>query len=146
MTPAEAGPCRGADPVLAEPACAHERIFHARPDQVREARRFVAGALDGCPVADDVVLCVSELAGNCVTHSASGQPGGRFTVRAEVREGEYIWLEVSDDGGPWHPPTRDDRLHGLEIVHQLASEMGVTGAAFTGWVVWARIDWPSAGG
>jgi hypothetical protein len=81
-----------------------------------------------------------------VTHSASGQPGGRFTVRAEVREGEYVWLEVSDDGGPWRPATADDRLHGLEIVDLLASEMGVAGAAFTGWVVWARIDWHGADG
>lgn len=32
----------------------------------------MARLLAGTPVADDAVLCVSELAGNCVSHSFTG--------------------------------------------------------------------------
>ncbi|MGP8000219.1 MAG: ATP-binding protein [Streptosporangiaceae bacterium] len=124
---------------------AHERAFPARPEQVAEARRFVRGLLAGCPVADDAVLCVSELAGNCVTHSASGLLDAVFTVRAEVHDGDYVWLEVADGGGVWGEVERDGRPHGLDIIGALASESGVAGCARTGWVVWARIDWPRPG-
>src|SRR6202035_4736116 len=49
-----------------------------------EARAFLRAALDGCPVADDAVLCVSEWGANAVLHSDSRKAGGTFTVRAEV--------------------------------------------------------------
>ena len=130
---------------LGGPAGAHQRAFPARPEQVARARRFVRGLLAGCPVADDAVLCVSELAGNCVTHSVSGQQGAVFTVRAEVHDGEYVWLEVADGGGLWGEAERDGRRHGLDIIGSLASESGVAGSAWTGWVVWVRIDWPAPG-
>ena len=32
------------------------RDFPARPDQVGQARKFLAAALGGCPAADDAVL------------------------------------------------------------------------------------------
>ena len=82
MTPGATGQVTA----LGGPAGTHQRAFPARPEQVAEARQFVRGLLGGCPVADDAVLCVSELAGNCVTHSASGQLGAVFTVRAEVHD------------------------------------------------------------
>ena len=123
----------------------HQRAFPARPEQVAEARQFVRVLLGDCPVLDDAVLCVSELAGNCVTHSASGQLGAVFTVRAEVHDGDYVWLEVADGGGLWGEVERDGRPHGLDIIGKLASESGVAGSARTGWVVWARIDWPRGG-
>lgn len=127
------------------PAGVHQRAFPARPEQVAEARQFVRGLLGRGPVADDAVLCVSELAGNCVTHSASGQLGAAFTVRAEVHEGDYVWLAVADGGGRWGEPEQDGRPHGLDIIGALASESGVAGSARTGWVVWARLDWPRPG-
>jgi len=122
----------------------HERVFAGEPRQVAAARRFLAGLLDGYPVADDAVFCVSELAANCVAHSTSGHPGGTFTVRVEVRAGDYVWLEVTGGGGAWREPELDGRLHGLEIIGLLASAAGVTGGPRAGWVVWARIDWPGA--
>jgi anti-sigma regulatory factor (Ser/Thr protein kinase) len=124
---------------------AYEQAFPARPEQVGAARHFVARLLAGTPVADDAVLCVSELASNCVSYSVSGRPGGTFTVRVEPHDGDYVWLEVADQGGPWRPSAPDGRVHGLEIVHRLASESGVAGSVFTGWEAWARLDWPGRG-
>jgi anti-sigma regulatory factor (Ser/Thr protein kinase) len=119
------------------------RQFPARPEQVGRARRFLALALEGCPVADDAVLCLSELAGNSVLHSRSRRPGGTFTVRAEVCDGDYVRVEVRDEGGPWHGHCgADGRPHGLAIVRCLASDSGIDGDALTGWIAWARIDWP----
>jgi len=118
-------------------------VFPARADQVRHARKLLALALDGCPMAEEIVLCLSELASNSVLHSASREPGGFFTVRAEIHHGERVRIEVRDDGGPWRgrlAPT--DRPHGLDIVRAVAAECGVDGSALTGWTAWARFDWP----
>jgi DNA-binding GntR family transcriptional regulator len=109
--------------------------------------------MDGFPLADDVILCVCELATNAVRHSRSSRTGGRFVVRAEVHGGEYVWAEVEDQGGTW-PGTDgaagcaenedEQRGHGLDIVAALASAWGIDGSR-TGRVVWFRIDWPGWG-
>ncbi|WP_236068150.1 ATP-binding protein, partial [Streptomyces brasiliscabiei] len=44
------------------------RAFPGLPDQVAEARHFVAALLQERGVADDAVLVVSELATNAVRH------------------------------------------------------------------------------
>ena len=54
-----------------------------------------------CPMADDVIRCASELAANAAVHSHSRLPGGAFTVRAKISTGDYAWIEVEDNGGPW---------------------------------------------
>jgi len=119
------------------------RTFPARLEQVGQARRFLALALKGCPVADDAVLCLSELAANSVLHSRSRRPGGTFTAGAEVRDGDYVWVEVRDEGGPWNEHDGADGCpHGLAIVRHLAAACGTDGDAQTGWIAWARIDWP----
>ncbi|MGH3121639.1 MAG: ATP-binding protein [Streptosporangiaceae bacterium] len=145
--PSAGGPSLGGAgrAALAMPPGSGEQVFPARPEQVGAARRFVARLLSGAPVADDAVLCVSELTGNCVSHSVSGCPGGTFTVRVELHDGDYVWLEVADQGGPWRPSAPDGRVHGLEIVRRLATESGVAGSVFTGWEAWARLDWPGHG-
>jgi Histidine kinase-like ATPase domain len=117
----------------------HEQKFEARRDQVREARQFLAGILNGCPAADDVVLVAAELATNCVLHSASSQPGGAFTLAAEICEGHHVRIEARDDGGPWH--RRDHRPHGLDIIAALAAIHGVSGDPLTGWTAWAVLPW-----
>jgi hypothetical protein len=137
---------RGAgDAAPAGPPRSGEQVFPARPDQVSVARRFVAGLLAGTPVADDAILCVSELTSNCVSHSVSGYAGGIFSVRVELYDGDYVWLEVTDQGGLWRPSLPDGRVHGLEIVRRLASDSGVAGSMFAGWEAWARLDWPGRG-
>jgi two-component sensor histidine kinase len=112
---------------------------------VREARRFLADLLDGCPAADDVLLVASELAANAVLHSASSQQGGAFTIAAEVRADQHVRIEVCDQGGPWdRRGHRDGRPHGLDIIACLATSHGVSGDPLTGWTSWAILPWHPA--
>jgi serine/threonine-protein kinase RsbW len=117
--------------------------FPARADQIGRARAFLGRMLGDCPTAEDAVLIGSELATNAVVHSASARPGGRFVVRAEVREGDYVWIEVQDEGGRWadgEHPGHGGR--GLTIVAVLADYWDIRGDD-TGRVVCARLDWPA---
>jgi len=104
-------------------------------------RRELAGVLDGCPSADEIVLCASELAANAVQHSRSGRPGGRFTLRVEVSRGNHVRIAVHDEGGPWAEARfSPDRGRGLVIVAALTADWGImTGPA--GCTVWALFDW-----
>jgi serine/threonine-protein kinase RsbW len=129
------------------PPRTRSRVFPARPDQVREARKLISAALEDCPAADDAILCISELAANSCLHSASGKAGGTFTVRAEIHEGDYVWIEVEDNGGPWNQHAHPDgRPHGLNIVRALAADSGIDGDPLTGWAVWAKLNWHPASG
>lgn len=117
--------------------------FPARADQVGQARAFLGRVLGDCPATEDAVLICSELAANAVVHSASARTGGRFVVRAEVREGDYVWVEVQDEGGRWaegEHPGHGGR--GLGIVAALADYWDIRGDD-TGRVVCARLDWPA---
>ncbi len=94
-------------------------------------------------MADDVLLCVSELATNAALHSKSRLAGGIFTVRGKVSPGDYAWIEVEDNGGPWTLGASDpERGSGLDIIRALADDWGVDGD-HDGRTVWARFDWPS---
>jgi serine/threonine-protein kinase RsbW len=116
--------------------------YPGRAEQVRSVRADLRLLLVGCPIADDVIHCASELAANAVRHSKSRLAGGTFIVRTEIYPGDYIWIEVEDDGGTWLEAARDpERGHGLEILRALASEWGVEGDEASR-VVWARLDWP----
>jgi serine/threonine-protein kinase RsbW len=121
------------------------RVFAASLEQVRHARTFLRDALDGCPAADDAILCLSEFAANCVVHSASRRRGGTFTISAEIYPGDYIRIEARDDGGLWNQQHNGDgRPHGLDIVASLAADWGVSGNALTGWTAWATLGWHPA--
>jgi hypothetical protein len=123
----------------------YTQVFGGRADQVRAARCFLEKALTGCPVAADAILCISELAANAVVHSASGRPGGTFTVLADVLENSYVRIAIHDDGGPWKQHSHHDgRPHGLDIVAILGAESGIGGSAATGWISWVRLGWPAA--
>lgn len=116
--------------------------YPGRPEHISAVRANLRTLLDGCPNADDIVLCASELAANAVLHSRSGLPGHSFTVRGTTCPGDHCIIEVQDDGGPW-TPTRGDagHGHGLSIVQALADGWGIDGD-HTGRTVWARFDWP----
>jgi serine/threonine-protein kinase RsbW len=129
---------------VATPPRKREQVLPSRPDQVRVARAFLASVLAGCPVADEAILCASELASNSILHSDSKKPGGTFTIYAEMHN-DYAWVEVKDDGGTWNQHAHSDgRPHGLGIVNELAADWGIDGDPLTGWIVWARLDVPTA--
>ena len=118
--------------------------YPGRPEHVRQVRAAARGLLAACPAADEVILCLSELAANAVLHSDSRRPGGTFTVRIESRPGAYIRFEVEDDGGPWLAPVPDPGSgRGLDIIRALAAEWGVAHGP-GGRTVWARFNWPSS--
>ena len=109
---------------------------------VQAVRADLRPLLRGCPMADDVVLCASELAANAALHSRSRLPGGTFTVRMRINPGDHAQIEVEDDGGPWTPQVSDATgHHGLDIVGALASAWGVENDHTT-CTAWARFDWP----
>lgn len=122
----------------------YDNTYPASPENVGKVRADLRGLLADCPVADDVILCASELASNAVLHSGSGKPGGKFTVRAEVIPQRYARIEVEDGGGPWLTTIREpDRIygHGLDIVSTLAADWGIDGD-HRARTVWARFAWP----
>jgi anti-sigma regulatory factor (Ser/Thr protein kinase) len=138
------------------PACPHVRraevVYPGATVEIGGVRAAMRSLLDGFPLVDDVILCVCELATNAVRHSRSGGPGGRFVVRTEIHDGEYVWAEVEDQGGTWPGKAEgtacaesedDQRGHGLDIVAALASEWGIDGDR-TSRVAWFRIDWPGS--
>jgi serine/threonine-protein kinase RsbW len=125
------------------PLLTWSRDFPAVPSQAREARLFLAALLGGRRDADEAVLCLSELVGNACLHSRSREPGGRFTVRAQLR-GEQLRVEVRDGGGQWGESRCPDDLHGrgLVIVSRLARRCGRSGDGQSGWRVWFEMDCP----
>jgi anti-sigma regulatory factor (Ser/Thr protein kinase) len=119
------------------------RVFLGSRREVRNVREFVAQAIDGCPVADEVILLVSEVAANAIVHSASGK-GGTFTVVVHPVNGT-VRVEVHDGGSETPPDIRsaDDQAvsgRGLGLVESLATRWGHLGNR-DGRVVWFEVDW-----
>jgi serine/threonine-protein kinase RsbW len=120
-----ASPHTGVTAVSA-PSVTWSRTFPATPDQVPQARRFLASLLDGSPAAGEALLCLSELVTNSIQHSRSARPGGRFTVRVTRTPGR-LRVEVTDEGGPWEPrPCGEVHGRGLQIVRALAARLRIS--------------------
>ncbi|MFF9034510.1 ATP-binding protein [Streptomyces sp. NPDC014892] len=118
------------------------RAFPGLPDQVAEARHFVAAILQERSVADDAVLVVSELATNAVRHTLSGSVGGWFLVVVAFRA-DCVRLEVVDQGGKSVPRMRDAASQdvggrGLVLVSACAKDWGVKDVP-SGRTVWADL-------
>ena len=123
-------------------ALATSVTYQGTIEHIRIVRADLRAVLNECPIADDVILCASELAANAAIHSRSRLPGGTFTVRAKISPGDYAWIEVEDDGGPESPGLRDGTgHHGFDIVCALATDWGI-GGDHTARTIWARFDWP----
>lgn len=122
-------------------ALATSVTYPGTTEHVSIVRADLRAVLHECPMADDVILCASELADNAATHSRSRMTGGTFTVRAKISPGDYAWIEVEDSGGPTSPGIRDTTgHHGLDIVRALASAWGI-GGDHTTRTIWVRFDW-----
>jgi serine/threonine-protein kinase RsbW len=129
-------------PATTPPASRTARAYPGTPEQIRAVRADLRVLTNGCPLAEDLILCASELATNAVLYSNSHLPGATFTVRAEIHPGDCARIEVEDDGGPWAAHKSDhSRGYGLGIVGDLASDWGITGD-YRGRTVWARLGWP----
>lgn len=116
--------------------------YPATAQHISAVRADLRGLLADCPMADDVIVCASELATNATLHSNSRQPGGTFILRAKLSPCDYVWIEVEDNGGTWTAkPCDPERPHGLDIVRALASDFGIDGDHQSR-TVWARFDWP----
>ena len=121
------------------------RSYPGQRRQIRLVRTMLTLLLDDCPLVADAVLIASELATNAVLHSNSAAPGGRFAVRAEACLGQYVRIEVHDQGGPWNPHCHEDgRPHGLDLINALVGRgnWGIHGDAEHGRTAWAQLDWP----
>jgi serine/threonine-protein kinase RsbW len=126
------------DPEAAAPRTT-SAIYPGDPEHVRAVRADLRQLLGGHPLSDDAILCASELASNAIRHSHSGQPGGKFTVSAELSPDGSVHVEVQDDGGPWTPATPETARHGLDILHALAANWGIDGDYRTR-TVWVQLD------
>ncbi len=128
------------------PTPAHTRAFPGTAAQVGQARAFLAVVVGGFPAADDAVLLVSELAANACAHTASGRPGGTFTVRVAVGPGVYLHAEVEDQGSGWDGDIAAAECpHGLYLLRELSDDCGARRGQH-GWVVWFTIARRSAPG
>lgn len=127
----------------AAPAISETRIFDGSPEEIRNVREFVGQFVDGCPVADDVILLSSEIATNAVLHSASGAEG-TFFVSVLVESG-WIRVEVHDLGSDTVPTVRQsdgfgESGAGLGVVEKIADRWDFHGGP-RGRVVWFEMDW-----
>ncbi|WP_329336273.1 ATP-binding protein [Streptomyces sp. NBC_00663] len=91
--------------------------------------------------ADDLSLCVSELATNALLHGAP--PGRGFLLRVRY-DGDVLRVEVHDSGGgePCVPEYADEGGRGLFLVAALADKWGV-GQRDPGKVVWCEFVHPA---
>jgi anti-sigma regulatory factor (Ser/Thr protein kinase) len=123
-----------------------QRAYDGAASEVRQVRADLAAVAEGCPAADELVLLASELATNAIMHSRSGEPGATFTVRAELRHGDYARLGVEDQGGDWTARAGgdqdDERGRGLAIVAAIAGDgnWGIE-TGDTRRIVWVRLAW-----
>jgi serine/threonine-protein kinase RsbW len=123
-----------------------QRFYCGAASEVRQVRADLAVVAAGCPIADELILLASELATNAIVHTRSGDPGATFSVRAELRHGEYARIEVEDLGGGWSNDADVDDEHGrgLAIVGAIVGDgnwgIGAGGTPESS-VVWARVPW-----
>ncbi|MFH8574038.1 ATP-binding protein [Streptomyces sp. NPDC017993] len=119
-----------------------KRFFAPVPESVGQARDFALHALAAWDLegrADDIRLCVSELATNALTHSTCCGQGFHVTMSAEDT---IVRIEIQDSCT--HRPRRrrpssdDTSGRGLHIVDMLCDEWGVEESGGAGKVVWSR--------
>jgi anti-sigma regulatory factor (Ser/Thr protein kinase) len=121
---------------------ARETTYPGAAEHISTVRADLRPLLHDCPVADEVILCASELAANAALHSNSRLPGGTFTVLIIVSRGDFVRIEVHDNGSPWTRASGDSTgHHGLDIVRALADKWGTDGN-HTRRTTWAIFTWP----
>lgn len=119
-----------------------QQFFSATPASVGQARDFALTTLSSWGLsarAEDIRLCVSELASNALAHGTA--PGHGFLVKIEADD-DFVHLEVHDsrDRRPEvrHPQETDTSGRGLLIVEELSDGWGVEDRRPFGKVIWSR--------
>ncbi len=125
-----------------------KRFFDPVPESVGQARDFVLRTLTAWGLegrADDVRICVSELATNALAHGTRCGHGFHVTMNTED---DIVRVEVHDASPRrprLRPPTNDDVSgRGLHIVAMLSDDWGIEDRGVTGKVVWSRFKTASA--
>lgn len=120
------------------------RVLPGTPESAGLARQLARDFLgDAHPDADTVVLIVSELVTNALTHSRSGLPGGTLTISL-CSGNDGVFVQVRDDGSPsgqWEttaPGVAAEHGYGLLLVDALADSWG-TAHDRQGRVTWCRV-------
>ncbi|MET9762400.1 ATP-binding protein [Streptomyces sp. NPDC006372] len=126
-----------------------QRFYRRERQSVPAARAFAQETLrdwGGYGRADDVLLCVSELATNALVHGVP--PGRGFLLRlVPYGEGGGVRVEVHDSGeGVPVQPRQDvqepgEGGRGLLLVSELADKWGV-GERRPGKIVWCEFAGP----
>jgi anti-sigma regulatory factor (Ser/Thr protein kinase) len=121
------------------------RTFKGLPEQVADVREFIRRIVGDVDGINDIVLVASELAGNAIRHSASGDAGGSFVVQV-VAFSDAWHVRVDDQGDPRHfklqdAGEEDEAGRGLPVVSALARAWGVIGDN-AGRAVWAEVSFP----
>src|SRR5579875_1091819 len=102
---------------------ARETTYPGTAEHVSTVRADLRLLLHDCPIADDVILCASELAANAATHSRSCLPGGTFTVRILIAEETSSASKFSTTAasGLRPPPTPPDATASTSSAHWLTN-------------------------
>ena len=106
-------------------------------DAPAEARRLVGAWAKVHPRRDEIVLAVSEIVANAVTHGAAGSKGG-LTLRLESDRGR-LRVVVAHAGASFTPKGRPDDLAGLQLVDRAVDRWGIDGDTDRV-AVWFEID------
>lgn len=119
------------------------RSFPGRPDQVAWARDFTSRTGGSCPVVDEAILLVSELATNALEHTATGF-GGHFDVTILGGE-KSLMIAVTDNGSDKVPVRRPPDPEGasgrgLGLVELISDRWGHCGGRH-GRTVWFELRW-----
>ncbi|GAA1959058.1 ATP-binding protein [Catenulispora subtropica] len=133
------------------------RSFPGAAECLAEVRHFTQMVLGNAPGADLVVLAISELAGNAIVHTASGEPGGQFVVHLAAFADRWQ-VRVDDEGAPSDPRIvvaglDEDGVaswdaeagRGLAMVAAISEKWGVLGDSRAR-AVWAEIPYPVLNG
>ncbi|MET9374268.1 ATP-binding protein [Streptomyces sp. NPDC002992] len=119
----------------------HQAFFRRERRSVPLARDFTRKVLAEWGMdtrADDVLLCVSELATNALLHGVP--PGRGYALHLALKDpGPLLRIEVHDsgDGTPSVREPSDESGRGLLLVEALADRWGV-GERNPGKIVWCE--------
>lgn len=123
---------------------AWEQAYPGDEGQLRCLRAECRPLLRNCPIADDVILLMSELGGNAVRHSRSREANGTFTARLLDVPGQYVLGEIEDGGSGWSGDLQRSARNasGLDLLLKLSEACGVSGDPSRR-VVWFRLRYPA---